>query len=60
MASALLIDDAHELGNLHDTRPPVIIYPLCCQATLFLQIAYVFRCPLTDSNISILCRDTDL
>jgi len=59
-AGALLVDDAHGLGNLPDALPHFIIHPLCCQATLILPNPHGFCCPLADSNTGVLSPDTDL
>jgi hypothetical protein len=58
--STLLVDDAHELGNLPDTLPHFIIYPLCCQATLLLLNRHGFCCLSADYNTGVLGPDTDL
>ena len=59
-AGALLVDDGHALGNLPDTLPDFIIYPLYCHATLILPNPGGFCCPLADSNTGVLGRDADL
>jgi hypothetical protein len=60
VAGALLVDDAHGLGNLPDALPHCIIYPLCCQATLILPNPTGFCCTLADSNTGVLGPDADL
>ena len=59
-AGSLLVDDAHGRGNLPDALPHLIIYLLCCQATLILTNPHGFCCPLADSNTGVLGPDTDL
>jgi hypothetical protein len=59
-AGALVVDDAHGLGNLPDVLPHFIIHLLCCQATLILPNPHGFCCPLADSNTGVLGLDVDL
>jgi hypothetical protein len=59
-ASALLVDDAHGLGNVWYMLPHFIIYPLCCQATLIMPNPHGFCCPVADSNTGTLGPDVDM
>ena len=59
-AGALLVDDAHGLGNLPDALPHIIIHPLCCQATLILPNPHCFCCAFADSNTGVFGPDVDL
>ena len=59
-AGALLVDEAHGLGNLPDALPHFIIHPLCCQATLILPNPHGICWPMADSNTGVLGPDVDL
>jgi len=59
-SGALLADDAQGLGNLPDVLLHIIVYRLCCQATVILPNPHGFCCPLAYSNTSIPGPDTDL
>jgi len=41
-AGALLVDDAHGLGNFRESLLHFIIHPLCCQATLIMANPHGF------------------
>jgi len=56
-ASALLVADAHRLGNLPDELPHLIIFPLCCLATLLLPNPNGMCSRLADSNYGVLGPD---
>jgi len=59
-ASTSLLADAHGLGNLSDALPQVIMFLLCCPATLRLWIPHGFGCTVADSNNGVHGPDVNL
>jgi len=55
-----LLLSALGLGNRPDALFLVIFFPLCCQATLLLQIPYCICCQLVDSNAGVLSPEVGM